>query len=276
MEYLIFSSLFFAINNVFWKLIVADYLPLQVIVKRAMITSLVGIGVLVVYSSELEIYTTLSEAVFVNLACIIGALGLIFMIYALKESTLNNFIHYSLLGSFGTATYLYFAENIIPQNYVLGILFIALGFSVFLWNQRYNSKVVQFSTHRYLALMTLCFSVSGIMQWYNLKTYELVFLAVHQEIEVLIIAGILIRYLKQPILSFFKFDYILFMAPIVAIAIIAGMHGLKITNPFISSIMSMTTPVLTMILAVVVLKERFKWYYVSSMFMVILGAWLLS
>ena len=276
MEYLILSSLFFAINNVLWKWIVADYLPLQVIVKRAMITSLVGIGVLVVYSSELEIYMTLSEAVFVNLTCIIGALGLVFMIYALKESTLNNFIHYSLLGSFGTATYLYFVEHIIPQNYVLGILFIALGFSVFLWNQRYNSKVVQFSTHRYLALMTLCFSVSGIMQWYNLKTYDLVFLAVHQEIEVLITAGILIRYLKQPILSLFKFDYILFMAPIVAIAIIAGMYGLKITNPFISSIMSMTTPVLTMILAVVVLKERFKWYYVSSMFMVILGAWLLS
>lgn len=276
MEYLILSSLFFAINNVLWKWIVADYLPLQVIVKRAMITSLIGVGVLVVYSSDLEIYTTLSEAVFVNLTCIIGALGLVFMIYALKESTLNNFIHYSLLGSFGTATYLYFAENIIPQNYVLGILFIALGFSVFLWNQRNNSKVVQFSTHRYLALMTLCFSVSGIMQWYNLKTYDLVFLAVHQEIEVLITAGILIRYLKQPILSFFKFDYILFMVPIVAIAIIAGMLGLKITNPFISSIMSMTTPVLTMILAVVVLKERFKWYYVSSMFMVILGAWLLS
>lgn len=276
MEYLILSSLFFAINNVLWKWIVADYLPLQVIVKRAMITSLIGVGVLVVYSSDLEIYTTLSEAVFVNLTCIIGALGLVFMIYALKESTLNNFIHYILLGSFGTATYLYFVEHIIPQNYVLGILFIALGFSVFLWNQRYNSKVVQFSIHRYLALMTLCFSVSGIMQWYNLKTYDLVFLAVHQEIEVLITAGILIRYLKQPILSLFKFDYILFMAPIVAIAIIAGMLGLKITNPFISSIMSMTTPVLTMILAVVVLKERFKWYYVSSMFMVILGAWLLS
>lgn len=276
MEYLILSSLFFAINNVLWKWIVADYLPLQVIVKRAMITSLIGVGVLVVYSSDLEIYTTLSEAVFVNLTCIIGALGLVFMIYALKESTINNFIHYSLLGSFGTATYLYFVEDIIPQNYVLGILFIALGFSVFLWNQRNNSKVVQFSTHRYLALMTLCFSVSGIMQWYNLKTYDLVFLAVHQEIEVLITAGILIRYLKQPILSFFKFDFILFVVPIIAIAIIAGMHGLKITNPFISSIMSMTTPVLTMILAVVVLKERFKWYYLSSMFMVILGAWLLS
>ena len=83
-------------------------------------------------------------------------------------------------------------------------------------------------------------------------------------------------YLKQPILSFFKFDYILLMAPIVAIAIIAGMYGLKMTNPFISSIVSLTAPMLTMALAVLVLKEHFKWYYVSSMFMVILGAWMLT
>ena len=274
MEYLILSSLFFAINNVLWKWVVADYLPLQVIVKRSMVTSLFGVVVLCVI--DFTIYTTLREALFVNFTCIIGALGLVFMIYALKESTLNNFIHYSLLGSIGTASYLYFVENIVPQNYLLGILLILLGFSIFLWNQRFTFKTVQFSTHRYLTLMTLCFSVSGIMQWYNLKTYDVVFLAVHQEIEVLIIAGILIRYLKQPVLTFFKFDYIMLMALIVAIAIIAGMHGLKTTNPFISSIVSLTTPILTMILAVIVLKERFKWYYVTSMFMVILGAWMLS
>lgn len=270
------SSLFFAINNVFWKWIVADYLPLQVIVKRAMITSLIGVCVLVLCFNDVKIYTTLSAAVFVNLTCVIGALGLVFMIYALKNSTLNNFIHYNLLGSFGVAAYLYFVENIIPQNFVLGLLFIAIGFCVFLWNQRFNANTVQLSTHRYLALMTLCFSISGIMQWYNLKTYDIVFLAVHQEIEVLIIAGILIRYLKQPVLSFFKLDYILLMAPIIAVAIIAGMQGLKTTNPFISSVVSMTTPILTMLLAVVALKEYFKWYYVSSMFMVILGAWMLS
>ena len=274
MEYLILSSLFFAINNVLWKWVVADYLPLQVIVKRSMVTSLFGVVVLCV--SDFTIYTTLGEALFVNSTCIIGALGLVFMIYALKESTLNNFIHYSLMGSIGTASYLYFVEDIVPQNYLLGTLLILLGFSIFLWNQRFASKTVHFSTHRYLILMMLCFSTSGIMQWYNLKTHSVVFLVIHQEIEVLIIAGILIRYLKQPVLTFFKFDYIMLMALIVAIAIIAGMHGLKTTNPFISSIVSLTTPILTMILAVIVLKERFKWYYVTSMFMVILGAWMLS
>jgi len=124
--------------------------------------------------------------------------------------------------------------------------------------------------------MTLCFSVSGIMQWYNLKTYDVVFLVVHQEIEVLIVAGILIRFLKQPILTFFKFDYILVMVPIITIAVVAGMYGLKVTNPFISSIINLTTPILTITLAVIVLKERFKWYYVSSIVMVILGAWMLS
>ena len=274
MEYLILSVLFFAINNVLWKSIVADYLPLQVIVKRSMFTSL--LGVVFLGMNGFETYTTLSEALFVNLTCIIGALGLVFMIYALKESTLNDFIHYSLLGSIGTASYLYFSENIIPQNYILGILFIAFGFCLFLWNQRMNSKAVRTSTHCYLILMTLCFSVSGIMQWYNLKTYDVVFLVVHQEIEVLIVVGILIRFLKQPILTFFKFDYILVMVPIITIAVVAGMYGLKVTNPFISSIINLTTPILTITLAVIVLKERFKWYYVSSIVMVILGAWMLS
>jgi drug/metabolite transporter (DMT)-like permease len=273
MEYLILSSLFFAINNVLWKWVVADYLPLQVIVKRSMVTSLFGVVVLCV--SDFTIYTTLGEALFVNSTCIIGALGLVFMIYALKESTLNNFIHYSLLGSIGTASYLYFVEDIVPKNYLLGILLILLGFSIFLRNQRFTSKTVQFSTHRYLMLMTLCFSISGIMQWYNLKTYGVVFLVIHQEIEVLIIAGILIRYLKQPILTFFKFDHILLMAPIVVIAIVAGMLGLKATNPFISSIFSLTTPILTMILAIIVLKEHFKWHYVTSMVLVVLGTWML-
>jgi drug/metabolite transporter (DMT)-like permease len=273
MEYLILSSLFFAINNVLWKWVLADYLPLQVIVKRSMVTSLFGVVVLCV--SDFTIYTTLGEALFVNSTCVIGALGLVFMIYALKESTLNNFIHYSLLGSIGTASYLYFVEDIVPKNYLLGILLILLGFSIFLRNQRFTSKTVQFSTHRYLMLMTLCFSISGIMQWYNLKTYGVVFLVIHQEIEVLIIAGILIRYLKQPILTFFKFDHILLMAPIVVIAIVAGMLGLKATNPFISSIFSLTTPILTMILAIIVLKEHFKWHYVTSMVLVVLGTWML-
>jgi drug/metabolite transporter (DMT)-like permease len=276
MEYLILSSLFFAINNILWKRIVADYLPLQVIVKRSMFTSLLGIIFLLLCSNSFTIYTTFSEALFVNLTGIIGALGLVFMIYALKDTTLNNFIHYSLLGSIGTASYLYFVENITPKNYVLGTLFIVLGFCTFLWNERINTKSAQFSTHSYLTLMTLFFSVSGIMQWYNLKTYDVVFLAVHQEIQVVIVAVLIIRYLKQPILTFFKFDYILLMVPIVAIAIIAGMWGLKTTNPFISSIVSLTAPIITMILAIVALKERFKWHYVSTMFMVILGAWLLS
>lgn len=276
MEYLILSSFFFAFNNILWKWVVADYLPLQVIVKRSMLTCLIGFSVFVVYPESFTIYTSLNEMLFVNLTCIIGAMGLVFMIYALKESTLNNFIHYSLVGSMGTASYLYFVENIIPQNFVLGILFVALGFCVFLWNQRINSIAIRFSSHRYLLLMTSCFSVSGIMQWYNLKTYNVVFLAIHQEVEVMVIAGFIMYYLKQPALPFFKWDYILLMAPVVVIAVIAGMYGLEKTNPFITSIISLTTPILTMVLAVLILKEHFKWYYVSSMALVVLGAWMLS
>ena len=44
-------------------------------------------------------YNTIGQAVFVNLTCVIGAFGLVFMIYAIKQSSLNTFIHYSLVGS---------------------------------------------------------------------------------------------------------------------------------------------------------------------------------
>jgi len=164
MEYLVLSSLFFAFSNVLWKWIVSDYLPLQVIVKRSIITCFIGIIVLIFKYDNFNFYNTIGQAVFVNLTCLIGAFGLVFMIYGIKQSSLNTFIHYSLVGSTVTATYLYLVEGIIPKNYALGISCIALGFFIFLWKQRHNTKIVSFSTHRYLFAMALCFSATAIMQ----------------------------------------------------------------------------------------------------------------
>tara|TARA_B110000459_G_scaffold133795_1_gene146250 strand:- start:2060 stop:2890 length:831 start_codon:yes stop_codon:yes gene_type:complete len=276
MEYLVLSALFFAFSNVLWKWIISDYFPLQVIVKRSILTCFIGIIVLIFNYNNLIFYNTIGQAFFVNLTCIIGAFGLVFMIYAIKQSSLNTFIHYSLVGSTVTATYLYLVEDIVPKNYALGISFIALGFFIFLWKQRNNIKVISFSTHRYLFAMALCFSANAIMQWYNLKTYDLVFLAVHQELVVLIVAGFMLYFLKQPLIPFFKLDYIPVMAFVVFIAIVLGMYGLKVTNPFFSSIISLTSSIFTMMLAVILLKEQLKWYYTASLLTVLYGAWLLS
>ena len=276
MEYLVLSALFFAFSNVLWKWIISDYFPLQVIVKRSILTCFIGIIVLIFNYNNLIFYNTIGQAFFVNLTCIIGAFGLVFMIYAIKQSSLNTFIHYSLVGSTVTATYLYLVEDIVPKNYALGISFIALGFFIFLWKQRNNIKVISFSTHRYLFAMALCFSANAIMQWYNLKTYDLVFLAVHQELVVLIVAGFMLYFLKQSPIPFFKLDYIHVMALVVSVAIVSGMYGLKVTNPFISSIISLTSSIFTIILAVILLKENFKWHYVISMLTILFGAWLLS
>ena len=51
MQYLIFSSLLFSLSNILWKWIVADYLPLQVIVKRSIITSFIG-GVVLIFNYD--------------------------------------------------------------------------------------------------------------------------------------------------------------------------------------------------------------------------------
>lgn len=199
-------------------------------------------------------------------------------VYDLRDQT--KFIkHVHSLQSLGVYCYSYlfiFSRRDNSKNYALGISCIALGFFIFLWKQRHNTKVVSFSTHRYLFAMTLCFYATAIMQWYNLKTYGLVFLAVHQELVVLTVAGFMLYFLKQSPIPFFKLDYIPVMVLVVSFAIVSGVYGLKVTNPFISSIISLTSSIFTIILAVILLKEDFKWYYIDSMLTVLYGAWLLS
>lgn len=276
MLYLILSALFFAVNNILWKWIVAGYFPLQVIVKRSIITSFIGVFVLMFNYNNYTFYNTIGQAVFINLTCFVGALGLVFMIYALKKCSISTFIHYSLFGALFSATYLYYIEHIIPNNYVIGLIVISLGFFVFLRNQRNSSKKVDFSTHRNLFLMSICFSTTAIMQWYNLQTHDFFFLVVHQEIMVLVVSAVLLYYLKQPAISVLKLDFIYLMALVVFLAVITGMYGLKTTDPFISNIISLSSSIFTMILAVFLLKDRFKWEYIISLIMVISGAWLLS
>ena len=276
MVYLILSALFFALNNLSWKWIVADHLPLQVIVKRSTLTSIIGLASLMLNYNNFTFYNTIGQAVFVNLTCLIGALGLVFMIYALKNCSLSTFIHYSLIGASLSATYLYYIENIVPNNYVIGLICISLGFFTFLWNQRQGTKKIGFSTHRYLFLMSICFSTTAIMQWYNLKTYDFLFLVVNQELMVLAVSIVLLCLLKQPLIKTLKLDFIYLIALLVFLALLTGMYGLKLTDPFISNLVSLSSSIFTITLAVFLLKEPFRWWHIISLLMVISGTWLLS
>jgi drug/metabolite transporter (DMT)-like permease len=276
MIYLVVSALLFAINNALWKWVVNDYYPLQVIFKRSIITVFIGFSV-VLFSYDNQIfYITLTQAAFVNLACLIGALGLVFMIYALKKSSLSMFIHYSLFGATGSATYLYFIENIVPNNYFTGLICLSLGFVFYLLPQRNNLKKNSLITHCLFFLMTICFSLSAIMQWYNLRTYDYVFLVFNQEIMVLLVSCILLHTKKQPLITFFKLDYIWLQAVVVFLAMITGFYGLKLEDPFISSIVNLSTPIFTMVFAVFFLNEKFYPRYIISLILVVSGAWLLS
>ena len=147
MIYLLVSALLFAINNVLWKWVVNDYYPLQVIFKRSIITVFIGFSVVLFSYDNHIFYSTLAQAAYVNLACLVGALGLVFMIYALKNSSLSMFIHYSLFGATVSATYLYFIENIVPNNYFTGLICLSLGFVFYLLPQRNNLKKNSLITH---------------------------------------------------------------------------------------------------------------------------------
>lgn len=55
-----------------------------------------------------------------------------------------------------------------------------------------------------------------------------------------------------------------------------GFYGLMLEDPFISSVVSLSSPIFTMVFAVAFLNERFYPRYIISLILVISGAWLLS
>jgi drug/metabolite transporter (DMT)-like permease len=63
---------------------------------------------------------------------------------------------------------------------------------------------------------------------------------------------------------------------LVFLALLTGMYGLKLTDPFISNLVSLSSSIFTIILAVFLLKEPFRWWHIISLLMVISGTWLLS
>jgi drug/metabolite transporter (DMT)-like permease len=63
---------------------------------------------------------------------------------------------------------------------------------------------------------------------------------------------------------------------VVFLAMITGFYGLKLEDPFISSIVNLSTPIFTMVFAVFFLNEKFYPRYIISLILVVSGAWLLS
>ena len=276
MGYLITSMLLLALNNVIWKYMVSHSNPLAIMVKRALLTSSIGIFILAVFFREILDYDSFNEFMLISFTCTVGFLGLLMMLNGLKDSNLSHFLHYSLLSGIFVGSWLLFVENQFTNRYVIGVGLVLSGFFLFYLNRRHDSATISSRTHFQLFMMSLCFALSGILQWYHLKTHEPLLLVIHQEVVVFLLAAGTTWVFRIKRIPVFNADKIPLMAIIIFLALLCGMLGLKETDPLIANIIGLFTPVTTILLGSLMLKEKLAWSSLLSLVLMLCGAYFLK
>ena len=283
MIFLILSIFLYSINNYFWKKILSDSNIWFVIALRSSFTIILGL--IWSYFIDPEFLNTITwhQLKFVLIASILGALGLICMVSALKNGSLIQYGIFNLLTIFITVTYLIIFENLNIKYYIIGSSFIIVGFAIYL-SQLKKEKVADNSIKQYLllSLMALFFSFSGLMHWYNLKVSIPVMASLLIQEGTVFVFGITFFLLQpQKVIievirnSTNKIILVVFMSIIIFLAVWFGFMGLKITNPIISSLLSLAVPIITIFLGNLFLKEKINSTILYSFILILIGAFLL-
>ena len=269
MIFLILSIFLYSINNYFWKKILSDSNIWFVIALRSSFTIILGLIWSYFIDPEFLNTITWQQLKFVLIASILGALGLICMVSALKNGSLIQYGIFNLLTIFITVTYLIIFENLNIKYYIIGSSFIIVGFAIYL-SQLKKEKVADNSIKQYLllSLMALFFSFSGLMHWYNLKVSIPVMASLLIQEGTVFVFGITFFLLQpQKVIievirnSTNKIILVVFMSIIIFLAVWFGFMGLKITNPIISSLLSLAVPIITIFFWKSIFKRENKFYY---------------
>jgi len=283
MVFLILSIFLYSVNNYFWKKILLDSNIWFVIALRSSFTIILGL--ICSYFIYPELLNTImwQQLKFVLMASLLGALGLICMVSALKKGSLRQLGVFNLLTVFITVSYLIVFENLNIKYYIIGSFFILIGFSFYLFQIK-KDRVSDNSIKQYLllGLMALFFSASGLLHWYNLKASIPVMTSLlTQEITVFFIGISLFLFQPKKLIieivrnSTKKIILVFIMSVIIFLAVWFGFMGLKITNPIISSLLSLAVPILTIVFGNVFLKEKINSSILYSFLLISIGAFLL-
>ena len=132
-------------------------------------------------------------------------------------------------------------------------------------------------------MMSFFFAASSLMHWYNLKQEVPAILSVTIQELVVFFVVLIIFYFKTS-LSFHQIypqiqkivKPVVFMAIIIFSAIWTGFLGLQYTNPLISSLISLITPILTIIFGVLFFKDQWNTITLLSLFLISTGVYLIN
>jgi len=278
MIYLFFSVILFACNNVLWKKHLQEAPLLLLVSYRALLTTLIASALLF---SEYRLFDLFGFPwVRITLGSLFGAIGLFCMLTVIKNASLQWLGIYNLLGILFTSSYLYFFETNYEIQSIAGILLIVFGYVFYLYQNKKSSQKLTLKQHIYMLVMTLSFGIASLIHWKNLEgDVPAIFILSNQEATVFLISSVLV-WMKKPSISVVEnlkhyFPKVFLMASIIFLALLFSFMGLKITNPVISSIIFLSTPLLTIVFSSLYFKEKLTFYHVLSILCIASGAFLL-
>ena len=286
MVFLILSSLFYAFNNLLWKRLLSKFDLWLIIGFRCLLTSCIGLAIIFLFYPTIFSALTYAATIKIIVASIFGAFGLISMILALKEGSLTQLGVFNLLIVFLVSLYLFFFENIFLKNYAIASICIIVGFTLYIFQIKKIEGVKKKISFRNIILFTMMsffFAASSLMHWYNLKQEVPAILSVTIQELVVFFVVLIIFYFKTS-LSFHQIypqiqkivKPVVFMAIIIFSAIWTGFLGLQYTNPLISSLISLITPILTIIFGVLFFKDQWNTITLLSLFLISTGVYIIN
>ena len=278
MIYILASIILFALNNVLWKKNLQNSSVPFLIGFRAFFTTTLATSLLL-YMHGFEIYQNQPIGK-ITLGSLFGVLGLFCMLTVLKKAPLQWLGIYNLIGIFFTALYLYFFENTPVMKSILGLIIIVVGFLFYVYFNRESETKISPKQHLVLLVMTLSFGISSLIHWKNLGTKVLAILIIsNQELVVFISATLLIFFtLKTPEIKFQLKSYFskaIMMALVIFLALLFSFLGLQVSDPLISSILFLATPLLTIVFGTLFYKEKMSLINSISILIIAAGAFIL-
>jgi drug/metabolite transporter (DMT)-like permease len=273
MIFLLLSILFFGFNNVLWKKNLEQVDFLFLVSYRALFTSILSIIIALSVTSFDTV--TISILFRVTLGSIFGVIGLLCMLSVIQKASLHWLGIYNLMGIGVTTCYLIVYENFAIKQSILGASILLLGFIYHIYTNSNKSLTMSLKQHVLMVVMTVSFCVSSILHWKNLaKEIPALVIVSNQEIVVFITTTLVFLLKNKKTISFepYKkhFLNVILMAGVIFLALLFSFLGLKLTNPLISSLVFLASPLTTIVMNLVFFKEKLTLH--NSIALVLLGA----
>ena len=278
MIYIFLSILLFALNNVMWKKNLQNCSVPFLVGYRALFTS-IGSTVVLLYLYGFTVYQN-QPLGRITLGSLFGVLGLFLMLTVIKKAPLQWLGIYNLLGIVITAFYLFYFENTPLFDSLLGLSIIVTGFIIYLFHNKEKETKISRIQHISLLGMTLSFGISSLIHWKNLDTNVPALLIIsNQELVVFSTAMLISMFsinrseIRSNLLNYLP--NVMLMALIIFLALLFSFLGLQITNPLISSILFLVTPLLTITFGALFFKEKISRTNCIAISIIACGAFIL-